>query len=119
MISGIGNSFPVLPQGPRDPAEAVPDLKRETLQGQNGRDSERQVAPAADLNAPEQGSSLQAQTRRVDALREAEETRFRRQREEYELPLVNQQAVQLYQSNQSTLSQDRDAGELVGIDVFV
>ena len=118
MISGVGNSFPILPQGRRDLAEAAPDPKRETLQRQNGRDSERQAALASDPNAPEQ-VSLQAQTRRVDALREAEESRFRRQREEDELPLGNQQALQLYQSNQSTLSQDKDTGELVGIDVFV
>ncbi len=117
MISGIGNSLPILPPGRRDITEAATDPRRETLQRQSGRESEREATLAANPNAPEQ-LSQQAEPRRIEALQQAEESRFRRQREEDELPLGNQQAVQLYQSNQSTLSQDRETGELVGIDVF-
>ncbi|WP_020406174.1 hypothetical protein [Hahella ganghwensis] len=118
MIGGIGNSLPLLPQNRRDLTENTQEQRRELQQRSAAGDAERASALAADPNASEQVLS-QPDVRRVEALREAEESRFQRQREQDELPLGNQQALRTYQSNQSTVAQDKNTGELVGIDVFV
>ncbi|OZG70603.1 hypothetical protein BTA51_24870 [Hahella sp. CCB-MM4] len=118
MISGIGSSLPLLPQSRRDVTENTQEQRRELQQRSASADAERAAALEADANAAEQVLS-QPEVRRAEALQGVEENRFRRQREQDELPLGNQQALNLYQSNQSTLAQDKDTGELVGIDVFV
>ncbi len=115
MISGIGSSLPLLPQSRRDVTENTQEQRRELQQRSAPGSAER---GSADANAAEQVLA-QPDVRRTEALQGIEENRFRRQREQDELPLGNQQALSLYQSNQSTLTQDKDTGELVGIDVFV
>ncbi len=107
MISGIGNTFLPAPITQRDTLDLQDQQRRETEQRER-------LSPQGDVRSePQDPDAFQ---RRIEALQASDEGRLQRQREQSELPLESQQALNLYQANQAG---SRDESELVGVDIFV
>ena len=110
QISGLPN-LPVVPaQNQR--VDATGRLPRETSRSEDERANPSEAA-LQQLRSPDEENQQQ----RVDAGNRADETFFRRQAEDEDLPLSTRRALQTFAEN--TPSPEQQLGiELAGIDTF-
>jgi len=110
MTIGLGPNATFIPAAPA------------TENGGSGR-HQRSVAEQTELLTAQTAGAGRVDPvtlqKRVEALQQAEFGRVKRQREQEELPRENQQALQLYRTNQLRPDGRGHGGELVGIDLFI